>query len=376
MSSRRDGQVIRRGDKKWLVRLYLGTDSNGKRHYFNRTVVGTKKVAEDWLLAAKIRHQSGEPLELSNDLFADYFAEWLKARSHQLRAGTIQDYQSLYDRHVKPVLGKKRLIDLDRETMQAFYNKLTERGLSAATVRLIHAVTSKCLRQAYEQQKLRRNPLVGIILPKRQRREMMALTVEQAQLFSEAAENDALLLFLLLTGCRPGEALALRWQDVNTERKTITIQRSLRWLRNGEWKFENPKTQAGTRVVELADGLVKMLISHRRAQAEQRLLVGAVWQQRDLVFPDEIGNPQKPARVRHRFKAALRKAGIDERVRLYDSRHTAASLLLAAGTHPKTVAARLGHSSVAITMDVYSHVLPGVQAEASAQIESAVFRRK
>ncbi|HWQ35835.1 MAG TPA: tyrosine-type recombinase/integrase [Blastocatellia bacterium] len=374
--SRRTGQIIRRGDKRWLVRIYTGTDADGKRHYHNKTVHGLKKDAEEWLMKALRRIQLGEPLEDSTDTFAAYFSDWLRHRAQQLRRKTIEQYQTVADYYLLPAFGKKRLTDITAEAVQRHYTGLVEQGLSGGTIRLAHSILSGCLKQALRQRKIRRNPLEGVIAPKVTHRKMKALTVEQVQALRRTVAEDSfgsLFLFLLATGCRPGEALALRWSDINWQARTLTIQRSLTWLKSGEYVFTDPKTASGRRTIPLAEGLHSFLTDHRRTQQEARMKAGSAWQHYDLVFCDEAGGPVPQQRTRSSFKRILAAAGLPQEIRVYDLRHSAASLLMAAGINPKVVSERLGHANISITLQTYSHVSPGLQESASETLEEAIF---
>jgi integrase len=168
--------------------------------------------------------------------------------------------------------------------------------------------------------------------------------------------------------------LALKWSDIDWQARTVTIQRALIWrYKPPRWYFSEPKTSRSRRTIPLSPALLKQLSEHKRRQGEERLRAGARWQQNALVFPKWHGGPQEPSTLRLWFQAALKRAALPTHFRLYDLRHSCASLLMAEGLNPKVVSERLGHSSVAITLDVYSHVLPGMQQEASERLENLLF---
>lgn len=185
----------------------------------------------------------------------------------------------------------------------------------------------------------------------------------------------ALFAFLLTTGARPSEAFGLKWSDIDLETGRVTIQRTLQWRskkQGGGWYFEETKTKTSRRAVPLPAGLVQHLKEHRAAQAEALLKLGI---RTDLVFATSEGTPVlRRNLVRRHFKPALLHAKLPAGFSLYGLRHTCATLLLQAGTHPKIVAERLGHSSTTtLTMDVYSHEVPGMQSEATAQLERMLY---
>jgi integrase len=168
-----------------------------------------------------------------------------------------------------------------------------------------------------------------------------------------------LFSFLLATGCRPSEAIGLKWQDISFERNTIEIKRAVVWQRKvGSWEFSQPKTAKSRRTIPLPLSLVKELRKHRVRQQKERLKLGSHWQDFDLIFPSQVGTPLTMGRITRVFQRIKIDAKITKKLRLYDLRHSTASFLLQANVNPKVVSERLGHSTVVLTLDVYSHVLP------------------
>jgi integrase len=174
----------------------------------------------------------------------------------------------------------------------------------------------------------------------------------------------------LATGVRPKDYLSIQWKDIDFEKGTAIIRRALITHRTGGgWHFSEPKTKQSRRTIPLPVSTIKELRNHRRKQLEAKLKLGKDWKDFDLVFPSEIGTPLNPANITRAFKKALKDAGIRTSIRLYDLRHTTATLLLQAGVNPKIVSERLGHSTIVLTLDVYSHVLPSMQQDATEQLE-------
>jgi integrase len=224
------------------------------------------------------------------------------------------------------------------------------------------------------------NPAQHVELPRRKRKEMRALSPEKATRFLEAAKDDRhgiIFACALATGARPEEYMALKWSDVEWQKGSITIQRVLCWRRQkGGWYFGEPKTSENRRTIPIPAPLVHQLTEHKRKQAEMRLKLGAAWQNLDLVFTTADGSPphSENLSVRH-FKPILRQARLPETIRLYDLRHSCATLLLAAGVNPKIVSERLGQASIVLTLDTYSHVLPTMQQSASEKLGDLLFSR-
>jgi integrase len=208
------------------------------------------------------------------------------------------------------------------------------------------------------------------------RYEIAALSPDDAQRLLKTAEGtsyDSLVYLALMTGLRQGELLGLRWQDVNLEASVLHVRQTCQWLSGEGFIFRQPKTYRGTRPVALSRATVERLREHRRRQLEQRLAAGPAYEDNDLVFANALGAPVHPTNLRRAWLALAREAGLD-RLRFHDLRHAHASLLLQQGVHPKIVSERLGHAGVAITLDLYSHVLPDLQAQAADGLDDLLSR--
>jgi integrase len=378
--TRRSGQIIeRKKSAVYLIRVFDKRDATGKRRYYNKTFHGTKPQAQKWLNEALVRLDRGEAWEAAPVSVNEYLDRWLAdAAKPRLRERVAADYADRLRLHVRPYIGKQRLADVNALDIQAIYTKLAERGLSARSIRYTHAVLASAFKQAVKWGLLERDVTRLVELPKQQRREMQVLTREQAFAFLQETANDryAVLFALALeTGMRPEEYLALQWKDLNWQGGELSIQRVFIESRNGNgWHYEEPKTAKSRRPIPLSASLLARLRMHKTRQLEERLKLGALWQDYDLVFTSEIGTHVSLNNLRKRhFKPALKRAGLPESLRVYDLRHTTASLLLATNVHAKVVSERLGHSSIILTLDTYSHILPGIQQNATAQLEQLLF---
>jgi integrase len=374
------GQIIKRGDDTWIVRIFMGRDAQGKRRYLNKTIKGKKKDAETYLSKTITSISTGTFVEPSALSVGDYLDKWLHtAARHRVRERTFVDYSELLDRYVRPAIGGKRLSELRPLHIQSLYTELQERGLSARTVRYTHAVLSSALKQAVKWLMLAQNPASLVDVPKQARKEMQALSPEQAKRFLAESSEDrwsALFALALSTGMRPEEYLGLQWKDIDLGKGIATVQRALVWNRKGGgWSFTQPKTARSRRNIPLPSSVVSALIAHRRKQAEERLKAGAEYQNHDLVFATIEGTPLMMRNLlRRHFKPILKRAKLSDNLRLYDLRHSCATLLLAANEHPKVVSERLGHASITLTLDTYSHVLPSMQQAASEKLERLLFK--
>lgn len=250
------------------------------------------------------------------------------------------------------------------------------RGLSARIVRHTHSALHNALKQAVKWGLLSRNPSDLVELPKVPHKERRVLSPDEATDFlkSAAAMPHGLIFeFELLSGMRPEEYLALQWSDVDFERNTAQVRRAL--VRHKKsWSFEETKTARSRHTVYLPAPLLQKLAAHKRNQSEVRLKLGAAWQAFDLVFCSEEGTPLSIPNITYRyFRPILEKAKLP-RIRLYDLRHSCATLLLIAEENPKVVSERLGHSTIVLTLDTYSHVLPTMQQSATSKLEKMLYR--
>lgn len=373
------GQIIPRGEDTWLVRVFMGRDGDGKRRYLNKTIRGKKKDAQDYLSNTLAAISKGTFVEPSPLTVKEYLAKWLKtAAQPRVTERTFSGYSYLITQYLEPApLSGMKLSDLRPLSIQQLYGEMQGRGLSARTVRYLHAVLNSALRQAVKWGMLARNPAEAVELPKQFRKEMSALSPKEAAEFLKAATEDrfgVLFAFALATGMRPEEYLGLQWKDVDLERGTVTVRRALVWREKGGWYFGEPKTARSRRSIPLPASTVRALAEHRRKQAEERLKMGPDYQQHDLVFATTEGGPLAPRNLKRRhFRPILKRAKLPLDFRLYDLRHSCATLLLAAGEHPKVVSERLGHATVTLTLDVYSHVLPTMQEAASEKLEKMLY---
>ena len=367
------GQIVSKGFG-FLVRVYVGRDATGKRSYQNQRVTGTKKDAEKVLTAMLRKLDIGELLyEPSRLSVKEYLEHWLDtAAKSKLTARTLKDYRGPLTRYVYKAVGSKKLFKLSPVDIQAIYTKMLaakDKGGLALTPRTViytHRVLSSALKQAVKWRMLTQNVCQYVDLPKRQKTEMVALSETEVGRFLVAAQGSrhrVLFTVMLGTGLRPGEALALMWKDFDPVGHTVTVQRALEVI-NGKVTFKTPKTAHSRRTIKLPDNLVRLLLEHKALLPFDS----------DLIFPSLDDTPLEIGNVSKRyFKPLLADAGLPDTVRFYDLRHTHATLLLKAGVHPKIVSERLGHSSITLTLDTYSHVLPGMQDEAANKLDAMLF---
>jgi integrase len=326
------GQLIERGERTWLVRVFLGRDSQtGKRRYHNHTVNGIKKDAQKYLNAVLRELDLGTFVEPSRMSVDDYLDKWLDASKHNVRVRTHVWYTDLLKWFIRPAIGSKMLSEVRALDIQAICSEMQERDLSPRTIRHTLTTLSTALKQAVKWGLLVQNPVTLVEPPRMHRKEMQALSPEDAKQFLSAASGDCygiVFIFALATGTRPEEYLGLQWKDVDLGRGMATVQRTLVELRGGGWHFGEPKTSRSRRTIPIPASIVRSLVEHKRKQGERRLKVGPAYQPHDLVFAMSDGGPMKLRNlVRRHFKPILKRAGLPDSIRLYDLRHSCATLL-------------------------------------------------
>jgi integrase len=370
------GQIIEKSKGVWLVRV---ESKRGKeRKSTSKTVRGTKRDAEKFLTAWLRDIDKGVFVEPSRQTLNEHLDEWLKIIRPRIAEQTFGGYKRALRVHIRPRVGELQLMEVKILTVQKIYVEMQESGLSPRTVRSAHTVLSMALKKAVELGYIANNPCGFAELPKQNRTETKAFSPEQAYKFLEKAKGDRhglIFELALICGMRPEEYLALQWKDIDFERCTATVQRALVWLNGGGFKFAETKTAKSRRTMPFPKQLALKLKEHKRRQTEHRFKLGAAYENLDLVFANEIGKPHHYGNLRKRhFEKILKEAGLETGgFVLYSLRHSCATLLLSAGENPKIVAERLGHSSVKMTLDTYSHVLPDMQQAASEKLERMLY---
>lgn len=370
------GQIIKRGDRTWLVRVFVGRDGQGKRRYLNKTIKGGKKDAEAYLSKTLTEISTETFIEPSTLTLDEFLDNWLEVAARpRVSQRTADGYADLLQRYIRGPLGHKRLNKLQPLDIQRVYGAMLARGLSARVIRHTHSVLHNALKQAVKWGMITRNPSDLVELPKVPHKERRVLSPDEAVRFLAATHTSLhglVFEFALLTGMRPEEYLALKWADIDFERSTSTVRRAL-VRHKGSWSFQETKTARSRRTIFLPAQLLHRLAAHKRQQAAQRLQLGSLWQSFDLVFCSETGTPLSIPNLTYRyFRPILEKAELP-RLRLYDLRHSCATLLLIAEENPKVVSERLGHSTIVLTLDTYSHVLPTMQQNATAKLEKLLY---
>ena len=310
-----------------------------------------------------------------NLALGEYLDRWLSDSVYgRVRESTFSRDKYLVTNHIKPSIGRVKLKNVNALQVQSLYRERLDSGLSHSTVQKSHHVLHKALVQAVKWNLIPHNPSDSVKAPTPTPKEMRPLSVSEANKLLEATRGDrleALYLLAIHTGMRQGELLGLKWADVDLENAVVRVRRTLTRKGTG-YVLGEPKTKKSRRTVRLTQMAVEALRSHRMSQAQEKLRTGSLYQDEDLVFAGRNGGFINPSNLRQRyFKPLLKRAGLPQ-ITFHDLRHTYASFLFQRNVHPKIVSDTLGHASVAITLDTYSHMVPGMGGEAVYAMSEAL----
>ncbi|MBT9156282.1 MAG: Transposase [Firmicutes bacterium] len=381
-----EGSICKRPDGIWMAQVSVGYDlvtgAPKRKSFYGKT----RKEVADKLAKALAEVKNGGFVEPARTTLGEWLDRWLTGyKAGTLKQGTYEGYELLIRVHIKPALGNIPMAKLQANMLQAFYNEKLANGradgkggLSTRLVRYLHAVIRQALQQAVKEGLLQRNVADATSPPTIKNKQMRPLTEAELLTFFEAARDDRLFAAFLLaatTGLRRGELLGLCWDCVDLEHGAITVQRQLLSLKAGQVLEETTKSKAGKRSVTLTDDAVRELKLYRKRQLQERLLMGEAFQDNGLVFCKEDGTFLNIQEFTKRFQRWLEKAGLPK-VRLHDLRHTHATLLLKRGVPAKLVQERLGHSSITMTLDLYSHVTPEMAKLAAESLNGLLSKRK
>lgn len=376
---------IHKKNGRFYPSIASGRDSStGKRR---RTSLGgfrTKREAHAAITKALGDLDQGMLVEPTRVTLGDFLLnEWLPAIRSTVRPSTFDSYRLNIERHVVPRLGLTPLQKLRPAHLNKMYAELLEEGrvdrnggLAPKTVNYVHVILHRALRDAVRWNLLQRNVATQADPPRSRRKELQTWTQSEVLRFLDQIGGDRLYaayLLSVITGMRRGEVLGLRWGDIDLDLGRAQIRQTLTVVDN-QLTFSEPKTRSSTRSTPLDVDVITALRSHRVQQMREHLALGSDYATSDLVFTNEDGSPVHPRSLSRRFCRHASEAGLPM-IRFHDLRHTWASLALLSGVHPKFVSHALGHSSIATTLDIYSHVLPAMEDEAAAKIASVILGR-
>lgn len=384
--SRRQGSIRERGKGSYELRYPLATDpATGRRRTATVTFKADKRGDAEKELRRLLRSvDTNEHVDPTRLLVRDYLNNWLATVRQEVSGQTHERYGQLVRHYLLPGLGNVPIAKLNSTHIQTCYTTLATEGrrdgkpggLAARTRRQIHAILHSALARAVEDQIIARNPAAVFKkkrLPKVPRHELTTLTAPQAATLLAALRHSRVYwptLIALTTGMRRGEVLALRWRHIDFDRATVAVVNSLEQTKAG-LRFKSTKTDR-ERAVALPGYAVEELRRLKLRQAEELLVLGVRQDGDTLVCARADGEPLQPRSLTHEFSVLMARMKNIPRVRFHDLRHSAATQLLALGVHPKIVQERLGHTTITTTLDLYSHVVEGMQEEAAAKLDAAL----
>jgi integrase len=307
-------------------------------------------------------------------LYKDYLEEWLKAKRYSVGTQTLRVTRSYVCNQVEPLLGHLALSQLTPMVLQAFVNALKDKGLANGSVKRVFTIVHSSLDMAEKMLLIPKNHASVVTLPKIRRRELQVWDVEQVQQFLKVASKDPYMYIAfhlaLLTGMRQGEILGLRWSDVDFESQMLFVRRTL--SHDGKEFLPGAKTTSGVRSVAVDPSTIHVLQRHHQRIMDDKEKYQDRYQDNDLIVCSQLGFRIRPRFLMSVWYRLLATSGLPK-ITFHDLRHTHASLLLKANVHPKIVSERLGHASIQITLDTYSHLLPNMQKEAAGKLGERIF---
>lgn len=363
-----EGTVYQRKDGRYVAEITL-EDGSRKSYYFKTEKEALEKKNE--LLYEK---RQGILATGPHQKLATYLTTWLET-THKPPAAkpqTYSNYRTVINKHLISTIGHIVIQKLTPQRVQTLYAQKLHEGLAPRTVGLIHGVLHMALDNAVRWNIVSRNVTDLVDLPHAEKYDAQTLDVEQARTLLEVAKDsliETLLLVAVTTGMRRGELLALRWSDIDFKHKVLYVRHSVGRVAGYGYVEGDPKSKTSRRKIMLPDAVLKSLNAQRERQDQIKQKAGDQWQEHDLVFTNRHGRYMHFDMLMVRFHKLTDAAGLP-RIRLHDLRHSAATILLAKGVHPKVVQELLEHSSIRVTMDIYSHVLPSMQKEASQTMDS------
>lgn len=362
-----EGSIYHRSsDNKWVGSISL---ENGTRKVF----YGKSRTEVQEKMKVLLREQQqGLLITTPNETVEHFLTQWVEDRKPSVRVRTYERYECFIRLHVVPVIGKVKMQQLNPQHIKGLYARKLKEGLSSTTVNTLHMMLHKAFDDAVKWSIVARNVCDMVDTPQRAHYEMKPLSVEQAKHLLETAKGhplEALFMLALTTGLRRGEILALKWSDIDFGKRTIQVQRIFTRAPGNRYIEAEPKTKKSRRSVTLTVRVVDLLKQHRKRQLEAKLLAGSQWEEHNLVFCTSLGTPFNPSKLIERFNTLVKKAELPH-MRFHDLRHSAATILLAMNVHPKIVQELLGHNQISMTMDLYSHVLPGLQEDVIDRLEN------
>ncbi|HEX5504901.1 MAG TPA: tyrosine-type recombinase/integrase [Thermomicrobiales bacterium] len=373
-----EGSIYQRGDTgKWVAQIPIGHYRNGSVKY-KRQAFATQREALAHLRAMQDEVDAGVDLGTKSQTLAAYLDHWLTTVVKPNREPKTYEGYAYTVGLITPTLGRVTLNKLTPAHIEQLLNELRERGgehgqgLSPRTVQYVRATLRRALGRAFKQGLVPRNVVAQTDPPPGERPEVQPFSETQAHRLLDAVAGDrleALYNVAVMLGLRQGELLGLRWADVDFGNGLLRVRRQLQDVKGVGLMLKALKTRGSRRDLDLGDDLLRQFRAHQDRQRLERQRKGDAWQDRGLVFPSAVGTPMSPRNLTRHYKRLLGRAGLPDR-RFHDLRHTAASIMFDQGVEAAEVSRVLGHSSIAITIDTYIHLMPKTRKRTAAVMDA------
>ncbi|NSZ19334.1 tyrosine-type recombinase/integrase [Agrobacterium vitis] len=373
------GHIKERSPGKWAIVLDVADPETGKRRRKWHAFHGSKRQAENECARLIAELDGGSYIEPAKTTVREFLVRWLCHEKANVAPKTHERYEELLLKNIAPVIGNVIMNKLTASRIDGCWTHLLESGrrngnggLSPRTVHHCRRVLLTAFDQAVRWDLLKKNPVALTRPPKVEKKMMEAFNASQTAVMLDDLRKSRVFIAALLAalcGLRRGEIIALRWRDVDLATATIAVRQSAEQV-GTEVRYKETKS-GKSRSVALSSTVLEELKRHRLAQAEEQLKLGTRPGTDSFVIAQIDGSPLKPVSLTHEWTRLLAKTSLP-RIRFHDLRHSHATQLLAAGVHPKIASERLGHSTIGITLDLYSHVMPGMQANAAEQVDAAI----
>jgi integrase len=368
------GYIRKRGNK-WSYTVDIGKDPRtGKRKQKTQSGFKTKKEAQAALAELVTDIGKGQYVEPSKKKFKEFALDYFEnTYRNRVKPSSYANSYNLVVAQIIPWFGDVNLSDIDQALVHQFYNEKIKEDYSSHYIQRMHEMIRLVLRVAFKWGVIQKDVASMLEPPRLKRKEMKVWSIKQVNEFLKTTKHSRyhpIYYLAAYTGMRKGEILGLTWDSINFEEKTIKITKTLYKIKDG-YLLQEPKTANSIRTIYMDDDIIRVLKKQKVKQNLERLKFGGVYKEHNMVFAQETGEFVNPGGVNGLFTRYIERAGLP-RIRFHDLRHTHATILLQMGVNPKIVAERLGHSTVRITLDTYSHVLPSMKKDLSEQFNRAM----
>jgi len=371
--------LVKRENKEyWFYCLTLGKDATGKRIQVKKRGFKSEKEAKKALRDVQVTADKGTYVQPTKTSFGNYIQEWFQNRKGGFVRLHAENVERNINRHIIPIIGNVQLADLNVMHIERLIGQLRQKGLSESTIKKIYTLISSSLISATKKDIIPKNvAMLADNKPKVKRKQVSVWDTHEVKSFLDFTKEFGTRYYItyhlaLMTGMRQGEILGLRWQDIDFERNIITVRQSLD--HDGK-DFGPPKTESSIRSITIDPKTSEALKSHQQLVEHDRSLASELYAEYDLVAPTNSGKPCSPRYLDKLFDRLKELSGM-RHITFHDLRHTHASLLLKNNVHPKVVSERLGHSSIQITLDLYSHLFPNMQEDAAVGLGKMLFHNE